>query len=895
MTEALPLIQTKLYVPPVQADFVHRQRLFDLLNAHWNTRPLTLISAPAGYGKSVLASMWLDSCDYPRGWISLDETDNHLHTFISYLLAAIKRAFPDISFQTQALLEAETPLPAPMLARHLLNDLDQIKKPFILALDDVHLIREQPILDLLTELLKHPPRAMHLVLIGRQDPAIPVASLRAYRRITEIRLNDLRFTPQETAELIEQVLHRDIDKELATEWAEITEGWAAALHLAALSLSYGRETADLKANFRGDSRYLQEYLLAEVLTHIPPDKERWLLRTSLLDRFCAPLCEAVCQGEGETLTGPAFLNWLQTSDLLLIGLDDRGEWFRFHHLFQKHLQTQLERQSDDGGRAAHHQRASRWLAQNGWIDEAIQHALAAGDTVMAVGLVARHRHRLMNEDRWNQLERWLRLFPDEVVTNDLTLSITEVHLAFIRGRNAVILSSREQAQRLLAAMPIESSVAAEVRGEIALTDAFIGITTGQAAEVVTLGDEALSLISQGANYLQGMAVGAKAAGCQMLGHPDRGAQVIRRALSSPDLPEREKARLLFYRCVVAFMEGDLVSAQLASDEGLRLAKKNRLLTTISRAQYFSGIVRYLWNDLANAEAQLLALAQMPTVGVPNYLAYAACALTRIYHAQFQPERASQIFRMTHSYCEELGETQALAILRAFQVELALSQGDLALAQHLSQTVDSDFALQVWFHFVPQLTPIKVLIAERTVGSLAEALALLEQMDERLIKINRKNIRIDVLALQALVHSAQGDWEMASEKLSAALRLGAPGGFIRNFVDLGPAMSDLLTRLYEQGDTGMESYIARILAAFPEVQIPGSTAIQAPLGEPLTERELEILGLLGERLTSKEIGAQLFISPGTVRQHCHRIYRKLEVNGRRQAVDKARLLGILPGN
>ena len=297
-TEALPLIQTKLYRPPVQAGLIPRPRLLDLLNAHWKTRPLTLISAPAGYGKSVLASMWLDSCDCPRGWVSLDETDNYLHTFIGYLLAAIKRAFPDISFQTQALLETETPLPAPMLARYLLNDLDQIDKPFILVLDDVHLIHDKPILDLLTELLKHPPQATHLVLISRQDPLIPVASLRAYRLITEIRLNDLRFRPPETAELLKQILHRDIDEDLAAEWTKNTEGWATALHLASLSLSHRQETADLGSNVQSDSHYLQEYLLAEVLTRIPPDKQTWLLKNLLARSFLRPFMRSCLPGRG---------------------------------------------------------------------------------------------------------------------------------------------------------------------------------------------------------------------------------------------------------------------------------------------------------------------------------------------------------------------------------------------------------------------------------------------------------------------------------------------------------------------------------------------------------------------------------------------------------------------
>lgn len=272
MAETFPLIQTKLYRPPLQANLVPRPRLFDQLNAHWQTRPLTLISAPVGYGKSVLASMWLESCNNPSGWVSLDERDNDLRTFTAYLLAAIKTAFPDNSLQSQALLETSNLLPAPMLARHLLNDLDQIKKPFILVLDDVHVIHEQPIIDLLTELLKHPPQATHLVLISRQDPLIPVASLRAYRLITEIRLNDLRFRPPETAELLKQILHRDIDEDLAAEWTKNTEGWATALHLASLSLSHRQETADLGSNVQGDSHYLQEYLLAEVLTRIPPDK-----------------------------------------------------------------------------------------------------------------------------------------------------------------------------------------------------------------------------------------------------------------------------------------------------------------------------------------------------------------------------------------------------------------------------------------------------------------------------------------------------------------------------------------------------------------------------------------------------------------------------------------------
>jgi len=328
--EVSALLQTKLYQPPVQVGLVPRPRLFDQLNAHWRDRPLTLISAPAGYGKSVLASMWLKSINSPSCWVSLDERDNDLRVFSAYLLAAVNKAFPDISLRSQTLLETANPLSAHMLAGYLLNDLDQVKQPFILVLDDIHLIHEQSVIELLSELLKHPPRATHLVLISRQDPPIPIASLRAYRLITEIRLSDLRFTPAETAQLLEHILNRAVDDEIASAWTQKTEGWVTALHLAALSFSYQQETANLGTSVQGDSQYLREYLLTEVLTHIPPDKQKWLIRTSLLDRFCIPLCEIVCQEEGESLTGQVFVSWLQTSNLFLIPLDERGEWFRFH-------------------------------------------------------------------------------------------------------------------------------------------------------------------------------------------------------------------------------------------------------------------------------------------------------------------------------------------------------------------------------------------------------------------------------------------------------------------------------------------------------------------------------------------------------------------------------------
>ncbi len=887
MPEILPLIQTKLYRPSLPASFVHRPRLIDRLDGHWKSRPLTLISAPAGFGKSVLACIWLESCNYPSGWVSLDEEDNDLHTFTAYLLAAVKMAFPDISLQSQALLETPTMPPVPLLARHLLNDFNQIKKPFVLALDDIHTIREQAIIDLLAELLKHPPPAMHLLLIGRQDPPIPVASLRAYQRLTEIRTRDLRFSPPETAELLKLILQRDIEEDLAAKWTENTEGWATALHLAALSISYRQETVNLRLSAQGDSHYLQDYLLAEVLAHIPPEKQIWLLKTSLLNRFCAPLCQAVCREEGETLTGPAFVSWLQASNMFLIPLDDRGEWFRFHHLFQNHLQNLLQRRLSDEEIADQHLRAGRWLAENSWIGEAIQHALAGGDTEVAVGLVAQHRYQLMNAERWNQLTYLVRLFPDDVVDNDPILAITKAHLPTAYGSEQARMLAR--VNQLVADLPANSPVARMVKGEIAYYNILWGIMTGPAEVAIEQANTALSLLPQQAQWLRSGVLASKAVGLQMSGDIEKGISLINETLEDPDWTAIGRARLLVGQTCACFMEGNLEGVQQSAGKCLEIAIKNNLWATVMEEHYFLGIAYYLRNQLDMAESHLSVLVEKRVLAGPGYLAQAVCTLTCIYHARRQPEKASEAFGLVFSHLEEVGNTFFLDLLRAFQVELALDQGNLAQARRLSQLVDIDMNRPVWYHYTYQLTPIKLWLAEGGAKNVKKAVVALEQLSQQLLGLNRKLHYIDVLALQALAFEARGDRQLAEEKLTAALRLGEPGGFIRSFVDLGPPMADLLTRLHKQEVTGMDAYIFRILAAF-QMEEPDTTT--PDMENPLTRRELQTLKLLATDLSPQEIASEMTVSSTTMRTHARNAYQKLGVHSRFEAVQRAKELGLL---
>ncbi len=887
MLESLSLLQTKLYRPPLQPDLVLRPRLIDRLNKYWQTRPLTLISAPAGSGKSVLASMWLEYCNCPSGWVSFDDRDNDLLIFTAYLLAAVKKAFPNIAPETEALLTTSNIVSPSTLARSFLNDLDRIETPFILVLDDLHTIHDRAIFDFLTSLLNHPPRAMHLVLLSRQDPPLPIASLRAYQRITEIRMNDLRFRVSETAKLLELVLHEEVDEELASEWTRQSEGWATALHLIALSTSANLEMHS-RVSLEETSHSFHDYLLVEVLNSVPPDKQRWLLRTALMDRFCASSCEAVCLEEGEALTGKTFISWLQSSDLFLISLDDRNEWFRFHHLFQNYLKSRLQGQSNEKEIAYYHQRASQWFAKNGWLEEAIHHALLAGDTKTAVHVFSENRNQLMNKDRWLYLERLLNLFPEEVVASNPILLITKALVAAVRSRDTELLSCLERAQQLAVDLPQDLPSTIAVQGEILTVQCFAALYRGRIDEMIAYGQMATERLPQSSYHIRGIAAASLMIGYQMSGDIDRSVQIARNVLVDPTWPRLSRASMNLYQGITLWLNADLVGAKRTFHETLRLTKNQYLSNTAMLARYFLGAIHYLQNDLKRAEASLSTLLENPATSPPTYLAHAACILSRIYYVQNRQEEAHRTLDSVSTLFEEAANWSLVEIIRAFQVELALDQENVVHAQQLRTSIDFDARPALWFYYIPQLTPMKLLYIQGTPAHLDKALSDLVQLEEYLCPLNRKTICIDVLAMQALVYEAQGKREEAEDRLQKALELAASGGFIRNFVDLGQPMANLLVQLRRQGDTNLDSYISRILAAFP-VAVDSSSP---DLDNRLTRREVQILSFLATDLSPEEFALRMTISTATVRTHIRNVYAKLGVHRRFEAVHRARELGLI---
>ncbi len=857
---AVPILVTKLHRPPVRSDLEVRSQLLELLDEN-RARPLTLISAPAGYGKSTLASMWLEANDCPSAWISLDEHDNDLHTFVSYLLAAISRAFPGSQLQSWNLLEASVFPPPRVVARYLLNDLDRIGEPFILALDDVYMIHEQPVFQLLDELLRHPARPLHLMLVTRRDPPLPIASMRARRQVTEIRSRHLRFTVPEARRFLTKMLQQEVDESTAAEWTELTEGWITALQLAALSFAHGGREVSFRADVTASGRYLQDYLTAEVLQRLDPGIRQRMLAVSLLDRFCGSLCEAVWPlpgaGDDKSIAGDRFLRWVLDHNLFLIPLDAQQQWFRFHHVFQHLLQNVLREGTAAADIAAIHLCASRWYAENGLIDEAIRYALAAHDGALATRLVTQNRYALMNTQQWQRLARWLRQLPDEIVTESAYLNSTKAMFEQYHGRTKEMLVHMKWAEEMLSSLPIDAEESKIVQAEITTLHGVMEAVRGQPAKANANGRRAL----------------------QMQGNFDQSLGMFKEALDDPIWSEAVRPMIFHSTSINSFMEGDLARVLSAARESLQLSQRLRLAPSESFARYFLGAAHYLRNELQDAEAYLLKLVESRELGAPSYVAHGTYALACIHLARGNVADAEQAMETVKRHFVEIGHSDAYRILEAAEVELALRTGDLEEAKRRSaRGVQYDLQPPIWFWYVRQLTPIKLLLAEGTPASLVDARHALESMDEQMAKIHRKTVRIDVLALLSLVCHAQGDASVAYAKLAKAVALAEPGGFIRNFVDMGRPMAGLLTQLRTQSPALAPAVLAhsdRILAAFDatstqrpptqstETKSPATSPAES-LAEPLTQREAQILRYLATELSPEEVARELSLTVSTVR-------------------------------
>jgi LuxR family maltose regulon positive regulatory protein len=423
-TAAEPILQTKLHRPSSSSDLVLRTRMLERLEAE-RVRPLVLVSAPAGYGKSILISSWLETCgDWPSTWFSLDKDDSNLRQFLRYFVAAVQSIFPQACEQTQNLIDASQLPPLPTLVASLSNDLDVIDQPFSLVLDDYHRIEAgSPVNDLLHQLLAHPPIPLHLIIISRRDPPLQLHTLRAQGQITEVRMQDLCFGPEDSRTLLKNITGYTIGDDALTNLQQVIEGWVVGLRLVSLTLHRRKHRDEFLMKLHGGIQQTQEYLAREVIAQQSPLVQDWLVKSAILNRFCEPLVQAVCAAETRagTSIGAAttdrgkFIETVVAGNLFVIPLDTGDEWFRYHHQFQQLLQDELHRRIAPDEITGLHLRASEWFESRGLIEEAIQHAMKAGDVVSAADIIEQHQQIELDQDRWYIVERWRAMLPLEII------------------------------------------------------------------------------------------------------------------------------------------------------------------------------------------------------------------------------------------------------------------------------------------------------------------------------------------------------------------------------------------------------------------------------------------------------------------------------------------------
>jgi LuxR family maltose regulon positive regulatory protein len=903
------ILYTKLQRPPVAPDIVPRDRLLDRLNAGLQ-RPLTLISAPAGYGKSTLSSRWAAGCDYPNAWVSLEESDSDLQLFLSYVLAAVQRLFPGTDFRTEAILETSQMPPAADLARHLLNDLHQISEPFNLVLDDYHRIqRGSPVNDLLDEFLAYPPQGMHLVLLTRQDPSLPIATMRGRGLVTEIRASDLRFTPDEAAAFLGRMLNVVVDETTAALLEIKTEGWATGLRLAGLYLQGQKELKRSLQQLSGNSRHIAEYLFAEVLSRQHPEKVSYLLETSVLNRFCAPLCHQMhligSHGHDEkSEVGPEqFIQWLADNNLFVIALDNEGYWFRYHHLFHDFLKGELYKQWTKDRIASLHRLASRWFNENGLIEEAIEYLLAIDDISAAIQLILDHRYALMNTSQYFRLHGLMAQLPENAVAEEPLLASTRAFIGIDLGNDVDAYVFTQKAIEMLAEISPESEAYYVLKGEVLMLQGLVELMTGVVETVLARVQEAYEYIPDNALMIRSLGIIAIALCQQMMGNRQQAVAVIKEALSDPTWPPNLRARLHFFLTIVLYLDADLPGSLTAAVECLRTIRNLSFVHTRIFADYILGAAQYLQNQTEAAKSSLLKVVDDRQAANPSYVAQAGFILAYIYLAQENEVAADRLLDQIGAYCREKNNRTVLSIFQAFEAEFALRRGDTQKAWHIAQHADFDVREPMWFLYIPQLTPIKCLLDRGTHDNLQEAHNRLIQLEERMRRINRESVRIEILALLALVCHKQRDETAALQNLQTALDLAEPGNWIRTFVDLGMEMKDLLDCLIQQ-QTG-QTYAQHVLKACQaehskKASLELDATTKAQISEPspntvLTRREIEILPLLAEGLSNQKIAAKLRIAPLTVKTHLQNIYKKLNAKNRIETLKISREVGIIIDN
>jgi LuxR family maltose regulon positive regulatory protein len=856
-----------------------RPRLIARLNEGLH-RKLTLISAPAGFGKTTLVSEWVAGCERPPAWLSLDEGDNDPTRFLGYLVAALQTIAANIGEGVLGVLRSPQPPSTESILTTLLNEITTVPGNFALVLDDYHVIDAKPVNNTLTFLLEHLPPQVHLVIATREDPDLPLARLRARGQLTELRVTDLRFTSSEAAGFLNQVMGLKLSAEDIAALETRTEGWIAGLQLAAISMQGQKDVTSFIKSFTGSHHFVMDYLVQEVLQQQSESVQTFLLCTSILDRMCGPLCDAVLLNP--SASGQETLENLEQANLFIVPLDNERRWYRYHHLFIDLLRQRLHQSAastpgdERRGVDVLHQRASAWYEANGLEIEAFHHAAAANDFDRAERLIEGKGMPLHFRGAVGPVLSWLASLPTTVLDAWPSLWTSYASVLLVTGQTTVVEQKLQAAEAALQdAAPDDKTL--DLIGRIAAIRATLATTLNQVETIIEQSRRALEYLHPNnlafrtstiwklgyAYHHQGDRVAASQAYTEVISIGKASGNVVFTLMATIGLGILQEAENHLdlaeqsYRSVL----------QLSGDQPLPFA-----------SEAYLGLARIFYerNDLDAAQQHGQQSIQLARV-IENNDRVVACELflARLKLAQRDAAGAAAILARAGQFARQHNFVYRIPEIAAVQVLTLLHQGKPAAAAQLAQT-----------HELP-ISQARVYLAQ---GDTSTALAVLEPLRRQSEAKGWEDERLKVMVLQAVAHHAQGEKEKAVQLLGEALAMAEPGGFIRLFVDEGTPMAHLLSEA--NAHRVMPDYVGKLLAAFEAEGMKKSEPPAQPLIEPLSQRELEVLQLIARGLSNREISERLFLALSSVKGHNLKIFGKLQVQRRTEAVARARDLGLL---
>jgi len=881
------LLATKLHRPLPRAHLVRRPQLAARLT-QGVMGPLTLVSAPAGFGKTTLLAQWLAESDMPVAWLSLEAGDNEPVRFLSYLIAALQTLDPHLGAVALTLLQMPHPAAAETVLTLLTNDVASHGRDggdFALVLDDYHVIDAKPIDDAITYLVDHLPPHMHLVIATREDPPLPLARLRVGGHLTEVRAVDLRFTPSEAAEFLNQGMGLNLEAQDIARLSTRTEGWIAGLQLAAISLQGQQDATGFIRSFTGSHHFVLDYLVEEVLGQQDARLQTFLLRTSILDRMTGPLCDAVLLDP--SVSGQETLEYIEHANLFLVPLDNERRWYRYHHLFADLLRQRLQQSAASSmrderkGVAELHIRASQWYEDHGLSIEAFHHAVAANDVARAERLIEGEGVPLHFRGAGAPVRNWLESLPAAVLNARPSLWVTYASALMTTGQTTAVEQRLQAAETALQGTEPDDRPQ-DLVGRIASMRATLAVIQHDGETIVAQSRRALEYLHPNnlplrtaahwtlgyAYQLQGDRAAASRAYAEVIAISKSFGDSIYTIAATINLGQLQEADNQLYPAAETYRRVLL----LAGDPPQRIACEVHL-----------GLARiyYQWNDLDAAQQHGQQCVQL-TRQIDSVDTVAACGvlLARLKLVQGDVASATALLAKAEQFVRQHNFVFRMPDVTAAQVLTLLRQGHLAAAAHLAQT-----------HDLP-ISQARVHLAQ---GDPSTALARLLPWRQQAEAKGWEDERLKVMVLQAVAHHVHGEKSKAVQLLGDALALAEPGGFIRLFVDEGPPMAHLLSEAAALGM--MPDYTWKLLAACAaEEQKRENTSSlpppAQPLIEPLSPRELEVLHLMAAGLSNQEMCERLFLALSTVKGHNRTIFDKLQVQRRTEAVARARELGLL---